>query len=156
VTDVTGGGAGDGEVPAWADHLVLSRRQVLGGFAVGAAGGGQVPPLPLAGAGPAGRHRPDQPPAVQGQLAWADSFIGDAVAVITNVTGPSTPVSLAGTPVAGMSLLVPSTGPIGLGVSLFSYAGRATVSVIADRPTMPDCCPFARTLEGELTASPSA
>jgi diacylglycerol O-acyltransferase / wax synthase len=93
---------------------------------------------------------------VRAQLAWTDNFIGDAVAVITNVAGPPVPVTLAGTPVAGMSLFVPSTGPIGLGVSLFSYAGKATVSVIADGATMPDCEPFARALERELTASPSA
>jgi diacylglycerol O-acyltransferase len=93
---------------------------------------------------------------VRAQLAWTDSFIGDAVAVITNVAGPPAPVTLAGTPVAGMSLLVPSTGPVGLGVSLFSYAGDATVSVIADRATMPDCGAFARALEAELAASPSA
>lgn len=84
------------------------------------------------------------------QQAWVDRWIGDAVAVVTNVAGPPHPVALAGTPVANISLLVPSTGPIGLGVSLFSYAGRATGSVIADRATMPDCNRFARTLAHEL------
>ena len=93
---------------------------------------------------------------VQAQLAWTDNFIGNAVAVITNVAGPAAPVTLAGTPVSNMSLLVPSTGPIGLGVSLFSYAGQATASIIADRATMPDCTPFARALEEELTARRSA
>jgi diacylglycerol O-acyltransferase / wax synthase len=86
----------------------------------------------------------------QAQQVWADSFIGNAVAVVTNVPGPSGPVTLAGTPVTNMSLLVPSTGPIGLGVSLFSYAGQATVSVIADRATLPECAPFARALHDEL------
>lgn len=90
------------------------------------------------------------------QQAWVDRYIGDAVAVVTNVAGPPRPVALAGTPVANISLLVPCTGPIGLGISLFSYDGRAAVSVIADRATMPDCSPFARTLVQGLESGTAA
>jgi WS/DGAT/MGAT family acyltransferase len=89
------------------------------------------------------------------QQAWTDAFIGDAVAVVTNVAGPPGPVGVAGTPVTNISLLVPSTGPIGLGVSLFSYAGRATASVISDRATMVDCSAFTTALGDELGAGQS-
>jgi WS/DGAT/MGAT family acyltransferase len=84
------------------------------------------------------------------QRAWVDAYIKDAVAVVTNVAGPAHPVALAGTPIAGMYLFVPSTGPIGLGISLLSYAGRGVVSLIADRATLPALRPFAAELDHEL------
>jgi hypothetical protein len=49
-----------------------------------------------------------------------------------------------------MFLLVPSTGPIGVGVSLLSYAGSAAVTVIADRASVPDCRRFADHLDADL------
>lgn len=84
------------------------------------------------------------------QHAWIDAFIKDAVAVVTNVQGPRHGLSLAGVPVTWMYFFVPSTGPIGLGVSFLSYQGHAIVSLIADRGTLPDIQPFARLLEDEL------
>ena len=84
------------------------------------------------------------------QHAWIDGFIKDAAAVVTNIPGPRHLVSLAGEPVQGMFLIVPSTGPIGVGVSLLSYAGSAAVTVIADRSSMPDCPRFVDHLEAEL------
>ena len=84
------------------------------------------------------------------QHAWIDGFIKDAAAVVTNIPGPRHLVSLAGEPVQGMFLLVPSTGPIGVGVSLLSYAGSAAVTVIADRASVPDCHRFADHLDAAL------
>jgi hypothetical protein len=84
------------------------------------------------------------------QHAWVDAFIKDAVAVVTNVPGPRHAVSLAGIPVTQMYFLVPSTGPIGLGISFLSYNGHAVVSLIADRATLPALGPFAARLESEL------
>ena len=84
------------------------------------------------------------------QHAWVDAFIKDAVAVVTNVQGPRHAVSLAGAPVTEMYFLVPSTGPIGLGISFLSYNGHAVVSLIADRATLPALQPFATQLESEL------
>jgi diacylglycerol O-acyltransferase / wax synthase len=88
------------------------------------------------------------------QHVWIDGFIKDSAAVVTNIVGPAEPVTLAGVPVAGMFLLVPSTGPIGMGVSLLSYAGSATVSVIADNATMPDVARFVDHLEVALRGHP--
>ena len=85
------------------------------------------------------------------QHAWIDGFIKDATAVVTNIPGPPHPVALAGERVQGMFLLVPSTGPIGMGVSLLSYAGSAAVTVIADRATVSDCRRFADHLEAALS-----
>lgn len=84
------------------------------------------------------------------QHAWIDGFISDAAAVVTNIPGPRHHVSLAGHPVQGMFLVVPSTGPIGVGVSLLSYAGSAAITVIADRSSVPDCRRFAGDLEAAL------
>jgi hypothetical protein len=84
------------------------------------------------------------------ERAWVDSFINDAVAVVTNIAGPPDAVALAGTPVTDMALLVPSTGPIGLGISLLSYDGRAAVSLIADQATLPELGPFSAALRDDL------
>jgi WS/DGAT/MGAT family acyltransferase len=84
------------------------------------------------------------------QNAWVDAFCGDAAAVVTNVPGPRSALSIAGVPVSRMYFFVPSTGPVGLGVSFLSYNGNAIVSLIADRATLPVLEPFAARLEQEL------
>ncbi len=56
-----------------------------------------------------------------------------------------------------MSLLVPSTGSIGIGVSVFSYAGPATISVVTDVATVPDADLIASAVKarvGELRDDP--
>ena len=84
------------------------------------------------------------------QHPWVDAISGDAVAVVTNVPGPRAAISIAGRRVTRMYFFVPSTGPIGLGVSFLSYDGHAIVSLIADRATLPAIEPFAARLENEL------
>jgi diacylglycerol O-acyltransferase / wax synthase len=84
------------------------------------------------------------------QRAWVDAFIGGAVAVVTNVKGPGEPVSLAGTRVAGMGLWVPSTGPLGIGVSALSYAGDVVVGLVVDDGVVPDGAGLASALDAEL------
>jgi len=79
-----------------------------------------------------------------------DSFIKDAVAVVTNIRGPVLPVTVAGTPVAHLSLLVPSTGSIGIGISVFSYAGTATISVITDTAALPNAGSLTSAIEQRL------
>jgi diacylglycerol O-acyltransferase len=88
-------------------------------------------------------------PAVA-QRAWNDAFVGDAVAVVTNVKGPSAPVTLAGTRVAGMGLWVPSTGPVGIGISVLSYAGQAVVALVVDEGLASTSAGLARALDLEL------
>lgn len=60
------------------------------------------------------------------------------VAVVSNVPGPATGVSLAGAPVAGIVPFVPAVGDIGLRVMFFTYNGEARVGVVTDSKLFPD------------------
>jgi hypothetical protein len=70
-------------------------------------------------------------PALVEELGVA-FFARKASLVLTNVPGPREPLSLAGLPVKRLLFWVPQSGRMGLGVSLFSYAGQVTVGVMAD------------------------
>jgi hypothetical protein len=85
------------------------------------------------------------------QRTWVDLFTGDAVAVVTNVRGPGERVALAGTAVAGMSVWVPSTGPLGIGVSVVSYAGDVMVGLVVDEGVVPHDTDLAGALDAELS-----
>ena len=61
-----------------------------------------------------------------------DLFASKSSLVLTNVPGPDEPVYFAGTRLAGVVPWVPAAGSIGLGVSIFSYAGRVAVGLRAD------------------------
>ena len=52
--------------------------------------------------------------------------------MVTHVTGPRAPVYLAGHRVEEVMFWVPQSGPVGLGVSIISYAGSLRVGFIAD------------------------
>ncbi|MFL5347711.1 MAG: WS/DGAT/MGAT family O-acyltransferase [Hyalangium sp.] len=58
--------------------------------------------------------------------------------IMTNVPGPRHPVFLAGTKLAGLMFWVPQSGKVGLGVSIFSYAGQVTMGVSVDAGLVPD------------------
>ena len=61
-----------------------------------------------------------------------------ATAVMTNVRGPQEQRYLAGSPLEGFLAWVPQTGPIGLGVSILSYAGLVRIGVLADKSLVAD------------------
>jgi diacylglycerol O-acyltransferase len=65
-------------------------------------------------------------------------FAGRATAVITNIAGPSEEVSLVGVPLRGFTAWVPSTGPVGVGLSICSYAGQLLLGVSVDEALVPD------------------
>ena len=65
-------------------------------------------------------------------------FAGRATAVVTNIAGPSEEVSLAGVPLRGFTAWVPSTGPVGVGLSICSYAGQLLLGVSVDEALVPD------------------
>lgn len=67
-----------------------------------------------------------------------DIFGSKASAIMTNVPGPRAPLHLAGVQIAGMQFWVPQSGHVGLGVSIFSYAGEVTVSVACDAGLVSD------------------
>ena len=90
------------------------------------------------------------PAAVQN--AWVDAFAGKATAIVTNVSGPRHQVQIAGTPVAGMAGWVPVTGPLGLGLSIISYAGQLTVGLTSDAHLVPDHDRLLALLDDEIGA----
>ena len=75
------------------------------------------------------------PAAVQN--AWVDAFAGKATAIVTNVSGPPHRIQITGTPVAGMAGWVPVTGPLGLGLSIVSYAGQLLIGLASDTHLVP-------------------
>lgn len=72
--------------------------------------------------------------------------------VITNVPGPKKALALAGVPIAGLVFWVPMFGPIGLGISIFTYADEVRFGVLADAELVPDPGPLADALTAELAA----
>ncbi|MCY1044257.1 wax ester/triacylglycerol synthase family O-acyltransferase [Corallococcus sp. bb12-1] len=78
--------------------------------------------------------------------------------VATNVPGPRQPVSLAGARLDGLTFWVPQAGHVGLGVSLFSYAGQVTLGVASDASRVPDpgalVAAFLEELEALATVAP--
>jgi diacylglycerol O-acyltransferase len=86
---------------------------------------------------------------------WVDAFARRASAIVTNIRGPGDRVLLGGSPLDGLVLLVPSTGPVGLGVSICSYAGSVRLGVISDDAVVVDparLCHHLTTALGELVS----
>ena len=70
----------------------------------------------------------------------ATSIFGSkASLVMTNVVGPKDPVYLAGVPIDQMMFCVPHPGKeLGMGISILSYRGMASLAVITDARLVPD------------------
>jgi hypothetical protein len=81
-----------------------------------------------------------------------DVFTGKGTAVMTNVPGPKEPVYLAGTPVRTVLFWAPTSGHIGMSVSIFSYRGEVTVGLMVDAALIPDPDRIVGQLEDELRA----
>jgi diacylglycerol O-acyltransferase len=66
------------------------------------------------------------------------SFYADkATLVLTNVIGPKEPLYIAGARIRQMTFWEPESGGLGVGVSIYSYAGQVTVGVVADQHLVP-------------------
>lgn len=66
-------------------------------------------------------------------------FESKASVVMTNVAGPKEPLYLAGVPIDRVMFWVPHPGEeLGMGISILSYRGQATLAVIADAHLVPD------------------
>ena len=59
-------------------------------------------------------------------------FAAKAGGVMTNVAGPRQPVTLGGHTLRGTIGWVPMSGSIGLGLSIFSYAGSVVIGLVVD------------------------
>jgi diacylglycerol O-acyltransferase len=66
--------------------------------------------------------------------------------VVTNVPGPQVPLYLLGAPMVDIYPLVPLFARLGLGVALFSYAGRLHWGFNADWDVVPDLHDFVRAI----------
>jgi diacylglycerol O-acyltransferase len=63
---------------------------------------------------------------------------GRSTAVMTNVPGPAEPLKVAGSTLKQSLFWVPQSGDIGMGVSIFSYAGHVQFGLITDAALTPD------------------
>lgn len=62
------------------------------------------------------------------------AFYADkASVVLTNVIGPKRTLFMAGAPLRQMTFWEPQSGGLGIGISIYSYAGELTVAVGSDR-----------------------
>jgi diacylglycerol O-acyltransferase len=67
------------------------------------------------------------------------AFVADkTIGVLTNVPGPTAPIALAGTQVAGILGFVPSASQQTLGLCILSYDGAVSIGVYADAASMPE------------------
>lgn len=75
-----------------------------------------------------------------GDLAhWAtDWFATKASVVLTNVPGPRELLYFAGQRLRHMIFWVPQSGGIGMGISIFSYAGEVVLALLVDNNLVPD------------------
>lgn len=58
--------------------------------------------------------------------------------VVSNVPGPRSTLSFAGLRIEDIMFWVPMAGALGLGFSIFSYAGRVAIGVMSDVKLVPD------------------
>ncbi len=79
-----------------------------------------------------------------------DFLANKCTAVVTNVPGPQEPLFINGHRVRSMVFWVPQRAKIGIGISIFSFAGFVQVGVIADTRLIPEPGEFARAFEEEL------
>jgi diacylglycerol O-acyltransferase len=67
--------------------------------------------------------------------AW---FAAKVTCLLTNVPGPRRPVYFVGNRVDRMLFWVPQSRSVGLGISIFSYAGDVTIGIMVDDALVPE------------------
>jgi WS/DGAT/MGAT family acyltransferase len=72
------------------------------------------------------------------QGALSDVFLKKTTAVMTNVPGPTTALKFCGSTLRQSIFWVPSSGDVGIGVSIVSYAGGVQFGLITDSRRCPD------------------
>ena len=92
-------------------------------------------------------------------MGWAPTRVEDlgvaffatkSSLVLTNVPGPREPIHMLGVPIERVVFFVPQSGRMGLGISIFSYAGAVTLGVLSDAKVLDDPRVLVRSLEGQL------
>ena len=96
-------------------------------------------------------------------MGWAPRPVEDlgvwffgtkASIVLTNVPGPRAPLRLAGVKVSRIMFWVPQSGRMGIGISIFSYAGTVTIGIIVDAGLVPDPDALVADLHDEFARPP--
>jgi len=72
------------------------------------------------------------------QRAFIRLLSSKTTGVMTNVPGPRERLRFAGAEVDRIMFWVPASGTVGLGVSIFSYAGEVTIGVVTDAALVED------------------
>jgi hypothetical protein len=85
-----------------------------------------------------------------------DRYAGMSSVIITNVPGPRHRISIAGSELTGLLFWVPTSGPVGVGLSLVSYAGELVIGIMVDASLVPDLDEFRGLLDEELEGLRSA
>lgn len=80
-----------------------------------------------------------------------DMFSAKGSAVMTNVPGPREPVYMAGVPVRAVLVWAPTSGSVGMSVSIFSYRDEVTIGLMVDSAIVPEPQQIIDALEPELT-----
>jgi diacylglycerol O-acyltransferase len=81
-----------------------------------------------------------------------DYFTTKGSLVLTNVPGPRRPMRLAGVRVDGVLIWAPCSGSVEMSVSLFTYAGKATIGFLVDAALDERPQALAEAFRGELLA----
>ena len=79
-------------------------------------------------------------------------FTAKATMLITNVPGPAGVVKMAGQDVTSMGVWAPTSGSLGLGFSLLTYAGELRLGVASDAGLVPDPQALVAAFEREIKA----
>lgn len=79
-----------------------------------------------------------------------DLLTAKGTAVMTNVPGPREPIYLAGTPLRAVLVWAPTSGQIGMSVSIYSYRGEVIVGLMVDAALVPNPDEIVSELEREL------
>jgi WS/DGAT/MGAT family acyltransferase len=84
-------------------------------------------------------------------------FGSKASVVMTNVAGPKDPLYLAGVPIDRVMFWVPHPGrELGMGISILSYKGAATLAVVSDANLVPDPEAITERFQREFAAMQAA
>ncbi|MDZ7679350.1 MAG: WS/DGAT domain-containing protein [Acidimicrobiales bacterium] len=82
--------------------------------------------------------------------AWMELFTGKCTAIITNIIGPRAPISLGGVPVQDFMLWVPTSGSIGVGLSIVTYGDQLRFGVQVDEGVVTDLDRLLAAIDHEL------
>lgn len=82
--------------------------------------------------------------------AWMRLFTRRSTAIVTNIAGPPIQLAIDGVGIEHVMLWVPTSGSVGLGLSLVTYAGSLRVGVYADTGVVSEVDALCRAIDDEL------